>query len=130
MTSRNALYKMSIEAWSAKRDGLVALVEDPTRDRDDARCATRRRVRRALRVFVSGLTKRIVGWVWSAIVSLTSAWQSAFGVPDLANCEDHPRSPEEVARCTAFTGAVVGWQSRIRTLRCSTFRSKCVRMND
>jgi hypothetical protein len=43
------------------------------------------------------------------MVSLASAWQSAFGVPDLADYEAHPRSPEEVARCTAFAGA---WRAR------------------
>ena len=30
MILRNALYTMTIEAWEAKRDGLVALVEDLT----------------------------------------------------------------------------------------------------
>jgi hypothetical protein len=58
---------------------------------------------------MSGLTKRIVDWVWLAIVSLTSAWQSAFGVPDLADYEAHQRSPEEVAHRTAFVG---GWWAR------------------
>jgi hypothetical protein len=42
MTLRNTLYKMMIEAWEAKRDGLVASVEDLTQ-RDDATRATRRR---------------------------------------------------------------------------------------
>jgi hypothetical protein len=40
MTLRNALYTMTIKPREAKRDGLVALVEDLTL-RDDAPRATR-----------------------------------------------------------------------------------------
>jgi hypothetical protein len=45
-----------------------------------------------------------------AIVWLTSAWQAAFGVPDLADDEAHPRSPDEVARrtCASLARAAPG----------------------
>jgi hypothetical protein len=54
MTLRNALYTMAIEAWEAKSDDLVALVEDLTL-RDYAPRGVG--VRRAVSVFMSGLTK-------------------------------------------------------------------------
>jgi hypothetical protein len=44
MTLRNALYTMTIQAWEAKRDGLVALVEDLTLRDDAPRAARRQRV--------------------------------------------------------------------------------------
>jgi hypothetical protein len=45
--------------------------------------------------------------VWSRFVHFRVA--VAFGVPDLADYAAHPRTPEEVARRTAFTGA---WWAR------------------